>query len=235
MTHDELQQVMQSRASMYGLLSRVYYREVDETFLGELKKMRFPQNTGNDAIDSAYLQLYKFLRKTSETVIDDLAVDYARAFIGSGALDASAAYPFESVYTSNTGLTMQEARDEALAIYRSCGLDKNSAWRESEDHLALELLFMKELSHRTGIALKQADEDEARRLLETQRNFLSDHLLNWVGMFAQDVPLYTKLSFYQAFSQLALAYLQDDRNLLAELVGSEEPAGQNDSDAESEK
>ena len=46
-----------------------------------------------------------------------------RAFIGHGIDAYSAAYPFESVYTSPKRLMMQEARDEVLAVYRSEGLD----------------------------------------------------------------------------------------------------------------
>ncbi|WP_241158199.1 molecular chaperone [Adlercreutzia sp. ZJ138] len=222
MANEELQQIMQSRARMYGLLSRVHFKEVDEDFLKELKHMHFPQNTGNAEVDDAYLRLYVFLRKTHETVLDDLAVDYARAFIGSGTLDTRAAYPFESVYTSNTGLTMQDARDEVLAIYRSQGLDKSDSWRESEDHLALELLFMKELSERTHIALKTEDETEAISLLAVQKNFLEDHILNWIDMFAGDVPEYTKFDFYRAFADLTLAYTREDHNLLAELLSEDD-------------
>ena len=224
MANNDLQDIMRSRASMYGMLSRVFFEEVDDEFLTELKRMRFPQNTGSAEADDAYLRLYAFLRKTRETVIDDLAVDYARAFIGSGALDARAAYPSESVYTSNTGLTMQDARDQVLAIYRSQGLDRSDAWGEGEDHLALELLFLKEMSERTRAALEAGDDEEAASLLTVPRNFLDDHILNWVGMLAQDVPEYTKLDFYRAFADLTLAYAREDRDLLVELVGEGEAA-----------
>ena len=195
-----LQNAMEARARMYGMLSRVYLKEVDGEFLDELKSMRFPQNTGNEVADAAYLRLYEYLRKTPESVLDDLAVDYARAFIGSGSLDAHAAYPYESVYTSSTGLTMQEARDDVLAIYRANALDKSPHWRESEDHAALELLFLKILSERTRHALANGDDRQAKNLLETQKNFLNDHVLNWMGMLVQDVPLYVKHDFYQAFA-----------------------------------
>lgn len=215
-----LKPIMESRAQMYGLLSRIYIVEINQSFLDEMKRMRFPQNTGNAAIDEAYLSLYSFLRKTRETVLDDLAVDYARAFIGSGTTDARAAYPYESVYTSSTGLTMQEARDEALAIYRSQGLDKNDRWNESEDHLAMELLFMHEMSKRTAEVI-DSDEEKAAELLRVQQNFIADHLLNWVPKFAKDVPLYTKLDFYAAATNLTLAYLQEDAALIAELLGDD--------------
>ena len=51
---------------MYNLLARAFISEVDQDFLKELKHMRFPQNTGNDDVDAAYLALYKYLRRGVE-------------------------------------------------------------------------------------------------------------------------------------------------------------------------
>ena len=222
MADTELTQVMESRANMCNLLARAFISEVDKDFLTELKHMRFPQNTGNGDIDAAYLALYKYLRKTPESVLDDLAVDYARTFIGSGALDARAAYPFESVYTSEKGLLMQAARDEVLAILRAEKLDGTLTWNEGEDHVGIELLFMREMAKRTNAALEAGDEDSAFSMLVTQRNFQHDHLLNWVFKWAVDVPKYAKLPFYTAFVDLTCAYLREDAALLIELVGEDE-------------
>ena len=65
-----LQNAMEARARMYGMLSRVYLKEVDGEFLDELKSMRFPQNTGNEVADAAYLRLYEYLRKYTR-VLDE--------------------------------------------------------------------------------------------------------------------------------------------------------------------
>ena len=111
--------------------------EVDEEFLAELKTMRFPAATGNTAVDTGYRAIATYLSGADAHAITDLAVDYVRAFIGHGVDAYSAAYPFESVYTSPKRLMMQEARDEVLAVYRSEGLDKLPSWKESEDHIAL--------------------------------------------------------------------------------------------------
>ena len=207
MASSELIQLMESRANMYNLLARAFISEVDQDFLKELKHMRFPQNTGNDDVDAAYLALYKYLRKTPESVLDDLAVDYARTFI---------------VYTSEKGLLMQAARDEVLAILRAEQLAEMFAWNEGEDHVSIEFLFMREMAKRTKSALEADDEDSAFSMLVTQRNFQHDHLLNWVFKWAEDVPKYAKLPFYTAFANLACAYLREDEALLIELVGEDE-------------
>ena len=143
-----LAELTAQRSAVYRLLARLYRVEVDEEFLTELKAMRFPAATGNTAVDAGYRAIATYLSGADAHAITDLAVDYVRAFIGHGIDAYSAAYPFESVYTSPKRLMMQEARDEVLAVYRSEGLDKLPSWKESEDHIALELEFMAVLGDR---------------------------------------------------------------------------------------
>lgn len=149
-------------------------------------------------------------------------------------MESRAAFPFESVYTSEKGLLMQEARDEVLAIYRSEGLEGalNNPYNEGEDHLALELLFLCALAQRTQEALEAGDEELAETRLLTQRNFLHDHLMNWALEWTADVPRYTQLPFYPAFAQLLEAFLLEDAALLRELVGAEEDDAAGGSEAE---
>ena len=165
-----LAELTAQRSAVYRLLARLYRVEVDEEFLAELKTMRFPAATGNTAVDTGYRTIATYLSGADAHAITDLAVDYVRAFIGHGIDAYSAAYPFESVYTSPKRLMMQEARDEVLAVYRSEGLDKLPTWKEAEDHIALELEFMAALGDRivaeqfgTGGELSAPDpEDDAQ-------------------------------------------------------------------------
>ena len=90
-------------------------------------------------------------------------MDYTRVFIGHGVDAYSAAYTYESEYTSETRLLMRDARAEVLAIYRSAGLDKKNSWKEGEDHVALELEFEQVLANRTAEALRKGGRGGSRR------------------------------------------------------------------------
>ena len=217
----ELSELMENRATMYDFLSRVYKVEVDEAFLAELKATHYPQNTGSEPIDEAYRRIHAFLCRARENTLNTLAVDYARIFLGCGSLDAEAAYPFESVYTSPKHLTMQDARDEVLAIYKSEGFGKTSSWKEPEDHLAVELEFVKALSLKAKESIEKEDAEEAFRLVETQRNFIEAHIMAWLPHFVEDVAKYAKKDFYPAFADLTLAYLQEDVALLESMLSDE--------------
>ena len=118
----ELARVCEKRAATYGLLARLFAREVDEAFLNEMRAMRFPASTGNAALDQGYRLMATYLSGVWTNSAAELAVDFTNLFLGHGVDAYSAAYPFESVYTSERRLLMQEARGEVLAIYRSQGL-----------------------------------------------------------------------------------------------------------------
>lgn len=217
-TKQALISITEQRSATYGLLSRLYRVEVDEEFLKEMKGMRFPAATGNSQVDEGYRLIATFLSNTWGNTITDLAIDYVRTFIGHGVDAFSAAYPYESVYTSEKRLMMQDARDEVLAIYRSQGLDKQETWKEAEDHLALELEFMQILANRTVDALKAGDEDGAIDLLTTQKNFLEDHLMAWVPMMTSDMRRFAKTDLYRGLASLTDGFMTVDFEFLQDLL-----------------
>lgn len=219
---DELIQINEQRAATYSLLSRLFRVEIDEEVLKQLRSMRFPAATGNSDVDEGYLRIARYLSNTWENSVTDLAVDYVRTFIGHGVDAFSAAYPFESVYTSEKRLLMQDARDEVLAIYRAAGLDKKDSWKEGEDHLALELEFEQVLANRTTEALERGDEDEAAALLTTQQNFLNDHLISWVPMMTADMKRFAQTDLYQGLAYLTDGFLETDRAFLEDVLTEEE-------------
>ena len=218
---DELIKLIEQRAATYGLLSRLFRVEVDQELLDELHGMRFPASTGNADVDEGYLRLAKYLSNTWENSLTDLAVDYTRVFIGHGVDAYSAAYPFESVYTSEKRLLMQDARDEVLAIYRSAGLDKQDTWKESEDHVALELEFEQIMATRTAKALHDGDEAEAIALLTTQKNFLEDHLAAWAPMMTSDMKRFAQTDLYRGLAYLTDGFLQTDEVFLANVLAAD--------------
>lgn len=142
MTAEDLAALCESRGETYSFLARLFREEVDEALLAQLNDTDYPVSSGNGLMDEGYYQIAKYLSNAWVDPLMKLSVDYTRAFLGSGIDTYSAAYPFESVYTSEKRLLMSDARDEVLAIYRSCGLEKSESWTVGEDHVAVELEFM---------------------------------------------------------------------------------------------
>lgn len=219
----DLVALMDSRARTYGLMARLFREEVDKAEIDELQAMRFPTATGNAKVDEGYRKLYEYLRTAWDDSVTELAIDYVRTFIGHGVNGYSAAYPFESVYTSERRLMMQEARAEVLQTLRENNL-KSGAWNEGEDHIGLEMEFMQRMCLRVADDLRAGDEDAAVRKLQTQQKFAREHLLNWLPMLVADMQKFSRTSFYQGLGTLALGYVEEDTLLLDELVDSDEAA-----------
>lgn len=212
----------ESRARTYGMLSRLYKREVDEELLARMVDTLYPAATGNDDIDKGYLMIATYLSNMWDDSVSELAVDYHRTFIGHGVDAYSAAYPVESVYTSETRLLVQNARDDVLAAYRKAGLGKAPDWKDNDDHIALELDYMQILCTRAAEALGSGDENTAVELFADQRAFLREHLLAWVPMFTSDIRRFAQTEMCQGLSWLTDGFLQVEDELLANLLSEPE-------------
>jgi TorA maturation chaperone TorD len=224
-TQITLRDLLVQRNATYSFLSRLYKVEVDEEFYGFLRGLRVPAHTGSADVDAGYRQIIGYLSHAPANVLTELAVDYVSTFIGHGNNGYSAAYPFESVYTSPKRLLMQGARDEVLILYRAAGIEKSESWKDGEDHIALELEFMQILGARTVEALDAGDDEKALGLLASQRNFLEDHLLSWYPMMAADMKKFAKTGLYQGLADLTLGFLHTDRDLLREVLDESDETG----------
>jgi TorA maturation chaperone TorD len=233
---EEFASINDRRASSYALLSRAFAKEVDQELLDQMHAMRFPLKTGNAKSDEGNRLMAGYLSNVWGGTLQELAVDYVHCFIGSGDDAFSAAYPYESVYTSPRRLRMQEARDEVLAIYRSQGYQKAESWKEAEDHVAAELEFMSAMASRTAEACRAGDEEQATRLLRAQQGFLNGHLYAWTGMFTADMRMYARTDFYRGLAGMLDGMLENDRELMRTVLGDDGdvpvPGHENASDEE---
>lgn len=208
----------ESRAAVYALLSRCYEAEVDAALAEEIAE-RCSFETDEPELAEAFSALRGSLAARDEAALEQLAVAFNRVFFGMGPRTAQKAFPYESVYTSEGGLMMQDAYSQVLALYRAAEFAKNPAFKEPEDHLAVELAFMVRLCERAVEALRAGDEPAAEAALAEQRAFVRAHLLNWVPAFVRDMKASAESGFYAHLATFTEAYLAADAEALAEVVG----------------
>lgn len=210
--------LISNRENMYRLLGRFYRVEVDQTFLNQMKSMEFPAECVEKELVEGYRMLEHYLRGAGSDPLTDLAVDYAKAFLGAGIAKGDVAYPYESVYTSPERLVMQDARDQVVAIYRSKGLNGAQGLDVPEDHVALELEFMVHLCHEAQDAIAASDWPAVSASLKEQESFLRQHLLNWIPDFCTDVQKCAETEFYQAAAKITNGYLRMEQVLVEGLI-----------------
>ena len=215
-SHAQLQALLSNRASTYAFLSRLFLVEADESLLEAIDSLVLDAQEDESGIQSSYRALKSYVHARHEGTLTELAVDYARLFLGAQRGDG--AYPFESIYTSEGRLLMQEARDQVLALYRQEGLDRAQDFNDPEDHVGLEMEFMAFLCQKAQQALAEDNPEAALLILEKQQRFLHAHLLNWVPAFLQDVRRIARTSFYQAVADLTQHFLESETELLPGLM-----------------
>ncbi len=214
----EMHDLCRQYADAFGLMAHLCNKEVDQPLLDKLMETLYPLSSGNENVTRSSRLIAGWLSKTWEGALDELQADYTATFIGHGSDGHSAAYPYESTYTSSKRLLMQGARTEVLAIYRSQGLDKQDTWRNSEDHISVELEFMQRMFVRAANAFKMGDTEHAEYFLTVLRRFLVAHPLAWVPMMAADMRAFAKTDFYQGLSFMLLGYLQLAKQMLDEVL-----------------
>ena len=218
-TLKEFAQLNEQRASTYSFLARLYRKEIDQKLLESLHDTHYPVFTHNKDIDEGYRLIATYLSNLWDDSLTELSIDFTHVFLGGGINAFSAAYPYESVYTSEKRLLMQGARDEVLAIYRANGLDKQDSWKEGEDHISLELEFEQIMALRTAEKLKAGYENTAVQLIKTQKNFLDDHLRAWVPMMTADMKRLARTDMYRGLAYLTDGFLKMDQELLTDSLG----------------
>lgn len=149
-----------------------------------------------------------------QETLDRLASDYADIYL-THSLRAS---PYESVWLDDENLAMQAPMFAVRDWYRRYGIAVEDWRKRSDDHLVHELRF---LSH-----LLVGDEQSDSAPLEDAARFMDEHPLRWIDGFASRVAGRCQFRLYAGVALLTAAYLDELRDLLAELLEVPRPTAQ---------
>ncbi len=208
-----LDAIVESRASMYGFLARLLRTEVDEPLLSCMRTVDFPLDTGNPGIDEGYRLLKEYLTSQTLTLgamLDELAIDFNRIFDHAGIPGGDGVTPYESASTDDP----VSCRESVRHTFLLAGISKSPDWKGWEDHVALELEFEQILSLRAFDALHADDTDTADDLLESQQEFLEEHLIKWVPTFADGAMALARTDFYRGILRLTIGFITADQEFL---------------------
>lgn len=211
----EAAEAFADRAAAYGLLARLFNREIDDALLVGLKGMAFPHDGESAEANEGARLMNAYLSQAGSETRTELAVDFARLFLVRTRSTKRAAYPFESVWTSRERTMMDNARDSVVAAYRRAGLARDDSWNLPEDHISLELEFMQALSQRCADAALGSDEEMLASLVGQQRDFMRAHLISWTGRFAEVMAEMARTDFYRGLAKFLTGFLAEDAEFLA--------------------
>ncbi len=100
--------------------------------------------------------------------------------------------PVESFYIQTQG----NPSTEAAEFYAAAGLTIDEEFHYIPDHLSLEFLFMSYLIN--------------NKMLDLQKNFLEEHIMNWVPYYCEEIKKQAKTVFYREIAEITNDFLAAD-------------------------
>lgn len=216
---DQICELTEARAQLYRLIGSLYFTELTEEGIARLRESGLESlSIGNDEADRGLADMARYLARASRNARQELAVDFAGSILAAGSYEERRATPYESVFTSENGLLMQEARDDVLRYYCEAHVEVEPTLQTPEDHLSFECEFMAALAERSIEALHASDPAWALELVRTQQAFHREHLSNWVDDYCDCLEECANTRFYQGVSHLTRGFVAEDALMLADMV-----------------
>jgi TorA maturation chaperone TorD len=198
---NDMKQDIENRIALYALISRLMMIEVDEKFLETIES------------DENLLALFPNYREWSrrkelsrkELIEQYYNVDFTNLFLMH-------LVPYESFYTRDDQMVESGGDNPVIELYNELDfrVELDAARVVSADHIGVELEFMYMLCEAQKKALEAEDTEGVCELLEVQRAFLKEHLLEWAPMFLINAKRESRTPLYHDGSELTLEFLLSD-------------------------
>jgi len=198
---------IENRIALYALISRLMITEVDTEFLKSIESSEellelFPHYKNWDKRKAFSNTILK------ERYID---VDYTNLFLLH-------LVPYETFYIRDDQMIESGGDNPVLALYNSFDfrVDLDKARVVSPDHIGVELEFMYMLCDALKKAYEADDKEGMIEILQVQKGFLQDHLLNWAPMYLINMKKESRTPLYHDGAELALEFILSDYEYVSE-------------------
>jgi TorA maturation chaperone TorD len=145
----DLKKMHRARSYIYNFLSILFRDEISQGLFEKLREAVFLQNLNEFVnrcpladLQAAWGKLLSALEQAGPQDGLALRYEYADIFLNAG---VNPAFPYASCYLTRQPLVMG-AVPEVRKFYRQAKVHKSRAYADLDDHLAVELEFMRHLS-----------------------------------------------------------------------------------------
>ena len=202
-----MRQDTEKRIALYALISRLMLIEVDEDLLQKIE--------GDEGLLSLFPNYQAWEKReelqTKELIEKYYNVDFTNLFLMH-------LVPYESFYTREDQMIESGGDNPVIELYNELDfrVELAEARVVSADHIGIELEFMYMLCVATQKALDADDHEGVCELLEVQRAFLKEHLLEWTPLFLINMKRESRTPLYHDGAELALEFILSDFEYVTE-------------------
>ena len=207
---EERTAMTRQRSHVYGFLAAVYRQEITADLLGQIKDPRFLGVFSDLGVDLSS----DFFKKSEKALLDDLAVEYARLFLGPGRHIS----PHESVHhikpDEQDSQLWGKTTVEVKKFIESTGLQYRSEYRGLPDHISVELEFMEHMILQEARAWGEEDRDGVLDCLNMEKAFMDQHLICWIPGFCEKIIREAEIPFYGEMAALTNNFIEFEKEAL---------------------
>ncbi|MFC7166196.1 TorD/DmsD family molecular chaperone [Halospeciosus flavus] len=203
--------IYDARTELIDYCIDVFWDAPEEEFLTNLLEgdLETPGESVNDELDTGFDYLREFVaenegRDVSE-VRDELAQEYTRVFVGP----RPPVLAHETYYRDDTEF-IGEGLADVEASYSGAGWKPPEDYPEENDHVAVELAFLRNL-----VGRQRAGQVEA---FGFERVFLDEHVLQWYEPFVDDVEENTDEPLYLSAAHVFAGLVEFEDELAAQMA-----------------
>ncbi len=193
--------VLEGKAKIYEFFANIFAKEPDIEFLKLL------QLKDNEEIFKSHglAPLSDIKHLSLEQQAESLAIEYARLFLAPNRLAA----PHESLQ-SGEGRLWGKSTVEVSQICKKFGFALDEKFKDTPDHLCVELSFLAQLTQLEGKYITSELTEEQEGVLEVKKFFLRNHILKWFSRFKDEVNQNAELLYYKEIVNLLGTILDEE-------------------------
>ncbi len=199
---DEKAQGARMRSNIYGFLSSMFREEITAEHLQQIKSPVI-----KEVLSEMGVQYDIFSQKDQDQLLEDLAVEYARLFLGPDKHIS----PHESIHhkrdDGDWGMHWGGSTVDVKKFIETAGLEYKQEYSGMPDHISVELEFMKEAASREAQAIEEKDWEGALYCQKMEKKFICDHLIKWIPAFCDKIISQSKISFYGDLAEVTKKFI----------------------------
>jgi len=216
--YDSIAILLANRTYLYRLFQNIFGNEPTLEMFNSLNSEFTQTSLSLLSLDDKLSGIKDFLNKLEqdrENELDKARTEYTRLFLGPAKLPAP---PWESVYVTEERLIFQESTLQVRQWYLKYNFVPVNFRTEADDHIALELDFMANLSAMAENSLANNQIDDLLNILNDQKGFLEEHLLAWVSTYVADLQAGTTHPLYSGTADILNWFLKVDQAVVSEII-----------------
>ena len=211
--------LLSARAYVFSVLHRLLGNEPTKELLNAVSSEESLAALALFEGDSdAAVKMKAVLASCRDLDVDAARSEYTRLFLGPDKLIAP---PWESCYTSKERALFQESTLHVRSWYQQYSYVPAGYPSHPDDHISLMMHFLALTTERAKVCFDENLLCGYKSLLEGQKLFEKNHILNWMDAYCADMDKSeTKLLYPQLVRAMA-AFIAYDQQAISELLAAQ--------------